>query len=618
MKRVASSRSGRFAAASVLALAATLLCAVTDAPQLPYGAIGPSVGTRLPGFAADLAQRPALTGASAWAAMTDGDAWDRLIHAEDARRQEARWDYARSLIGRERGPEAIGVLDVMRQDDADLGMVDAWRLAHGAALVQLGRGDEAIMELDMPGLAANPEACLWRLRALAEQGMAAQALQQADCAAPAFDRTRPAPFALAAARASVEGGAPDRALQWLSRLPDRDPAANLLRGRAFAALGQIDEARLRFARVRQSGDAPQRMDARLSQVESAVAQHAITPVAALRELDAIRYAWRGDAIEERALRLAYALADGQGNLAETLATGAALVRYHDAAVKSPELLATLRAKLNAALDPARNLPLDQAASLYWDYRDIAPAGPEGDLMASRLADRLQQVGLYERAADLLSYQLLQRAGDLARGPLSARVAGLYILAGKPGRALSTLRDTEDPGLPDDMVAARKRVEAAALAQIGRVDEAMAALQEIPGSTALQAEVLWQRHAWGQYAQLAGNALPSGKLADPVAQAQVLRFAISQAMLGNGAELARLHSRYAAAFKGLPSAPVFEMLTGTPGAVDPGALAQAMAAIPSASPAGDFADMLMAGRTDLNAPAGLGDKGTGTKGGASRP
>jgi hypothetical protein len=271
------------------------------------------------------------------------------------------------------------------------------------------------------------------------------------------------------------------------------------------------------------------------------------------------------------------------------------VRFHDVADLGPEFLPGLRAKLTAALDPARKLPLDKAAGLYWDYRDLAPNGAEGDLMASQLAARLQQAGLYERAADLLSYQLTQRAGDLARGPLSARVAGLYILAGRPERALRTLRETDDPGLPDAMIAERKRVEAAALTQVGRADEALAVLQDLPGTSALQAEILWQRRDWARYAAFSAGALPKGRVLDPVAQAQVLRHAISQAMLGREDALSGLHARYAGAFKGLSSAPVFEMLTGTAGAVDPGKLAQAMAAIPSASPAGDFADLLEAGK-----------------------
>ncbi|MEE4452378.1 hypothetical protein [Novosphingobium resinovorum] len=581
----------RLAAVSALALAAVPLGGATFGPPLsPLGD-----GARLPGFAAELAQRPPLTGPSAWAPLTEAQAWDRLVSATGVERQRARWDYARSLIAAERGPEALGVLEVMRQDDPDLGMVDAWRLAHGAALAQLGRAEAAVAELDMPGLRANPEACLWRLRALAQEGLAEQALQQLDCASPALMSPRATPFVLAAARAGVEGGAPDKALHWLSWLPDRDPAANLLRARAEQATGHADAARLRFARVELSGGPVERMDARLSKLEGEVAQGRVAPEAALKQLDAIRYEWRGDAIEERALRLTYRLADARGDLPATLSAGAALVRYHDVSRLGADFLPGLRARLATALDPARKLPLDKAAGLYWDYRDLSPAGAEGDLMASRLAARLQQAGLYERAADLLSYQLAQRAGDLARGPLSAKVAGLYILAGRPERALKTLRETDDPGLPDAMLAERKRVEAAALTQVGRADEAMAVLQDLPGSAALQAEILWQRREWSRYADMSAAALPKARALDAVAQAQVLRYAISQAMLGRESVLAGLHTRYAGAFRGLPSAPVFEMLTGTPGAVDPGKLAGAMAAIPSASPAGDFADLLESGK-----------------------
>lgn len=568
----------------VLAASASLLSATDGA----YTA-------RLPGFAAELAQRPPQVDGNAWKAMPDKSAWLQLSTVEAAGRQSARWDYARSLIAQERGPDALGVLEVMRQDDPDLGMVDAWRLAHGAALTLVGRADAALTELGMPGLRINPEACLWRSRALAGEGLPEQALQQLECAAPALAKPRAAPFVLAAARAGIEGGAPQKALHWLSWLPDRDPAANLLRGRADLALGRHDAARLRLARVEQSGTAAQRMDARLSRIEGDVARKAMRPEEALGKLAEIRYSWRGDAIEERALRLSYSLADGRNDLAGALSAGAALVRYHDTQ-GAAALLPDVQAKLAAALDPERKLPLERAASLYWDYRDVAPSGAQGDLLVSRLAARLQQAGLYERAADLLSHQLMQRAGDLARGPLSARVASLYILAGRPERALRTLRETEDPGLPDSMVGDRKRVEAAALAQVGRAEEALAVLQDLPGSAPLQAEILWQRRDWGRYAQATGESLPKGKSLDAVAQAQVLRHAISQAMLGREDALAWLHSRYAAAFKGLPSAPVFEMLTGAPGAVDAAKLARAMAAIPSASPAGTFADLLGARKT----------------------
>ncbi|WP_395328430.1 hypothetical protein WBP06_13060 [Novosphingobium sp. BL-8H] len=546
---------------------------------------------RLPGFAAVLAQQSAIAGPGAWGAMSQASAWERIARVPQPELQQARWDYARSLVGAERGGEAFGVLEVMVQDDPDLAMVDSYRLARGAALTLLGRYPEAVSALSSPTLAINPEACAWRLRALASSHLAEQALEQIACARPALRAARPKPFVLSAAQAAVDAGQPDKAIEWLQPMPDRDPAANLLRGRAELLQGHGDQARLRFARVEQSGTMEQRTDARLSEIEARVAAHTIGMNAALRQLDALRYGWRGDVIEQRALRLTYRLQDASGDLPGALRSGATLLRNFGLEGADAPMLPALRAKLVTALDPARNLPLDQAAGLYWDYRDLAPGGAEGDLMSSQLAGRLQAAGLYERAADLLGYQLFVRAGDLARGPLSARVASLYILSGRPDRALDVLRKSEDPSFPNEMIAARDRVEAVALSQIGRVDEALAVLETIPGSAPLQAEILWKHRDWQRYAVASAASLPSARALDQVGQAVVLRHAISLAMLGHEDALASLHARYEGAFAGLPTAAAFEMLTATPMTADAGALGRAMAALPSASPAGDMADLI---------------------------
>ncbi|MET3824907.1 hypothetical protein ABIC16_000600 [Sphingomonas sp. PvP055] len=77
----------------------------------------------------------------------------------------------------------------------------------------------------------------------------------------------------------------------------------------------------------------------------------------------------------------------------------------------------------------------------------------------------------------------------------------------------------------------------------------------------------------------------------VVQAKVLRYAIALAMLGREDALARLHDRYAAAFRTLPTAAAFEALTAAIGAIDPATVSAAMSAIPSASPAGDIANLV---------------------------
>lgn len=549
--------------------------------------------SRRPGFAAALAQSPAIRSETAWRSIPEARAWDALLQADDASLQRARWRYASSLIGQSRGAEAFGVLEVMLQDDPDLGLVDNFRLARGASLVLLARHDEAIETLVGGTLNRNPEACAWRLRALVGAGRARWGADEIGCAKPAMGRTRDGAFRRAAGEAALARGKPGEALRLLAPLSNRDAGASLLRARAETEQGHFKAARLNLSLAERSGNEGQRIDAQLVRIEAQVAARTLSAKAALAKVEALRYAWRGDATEERALRLSYRLSRQSGNLPAALESGATLFRYYDVTRSSPGFLAELRTVFKAALDPKRKLSLEEVAGLYWNYRDLAPAGVEGDQMARRLADALQQAGLYERAADLLKYQLFMRAGDLARGPLSARVASLYVLAGKPARGLDVLRRSQDQGLPGDMVASRKQVEAVALSQLGRVQEALAVLEGVPQSASLRAAIQWKERDWKGYAATNSAQLahiPATRL-DELGQAIVLRQAIALAMIGEEDELASLRRRYGNAFASLATAPVFDLLTATPVQVDAAGLSKAMAALPARNPAGDIGELL---------------------------
>lgn len=586
-------------AAAVAAPAATKVQSpappASDAPQ-PVSEV-PKLA-RLPGFAPELAQAAPLTSPSAWAVIGDDAAWRAIIASSGTGRQQARWDYARSLIGRERGAEALGVLELMAADDPDLALVDAWRIAHGAALTILGRSAEAAEALTGGNLDRNPEAAAWCLRALADAGMAGAALDLVAQARPAIAARAGAargPFILAIARAAIDSGKPDLALVWLERMPDRDPGANLYRGRAYGLLGKGSEARLRLARAEWSGSMAERVDAKLSLIEVTSGEGWLKPAAAIDRLEALRYAWRGGPIEERALRLAYQLATKTNNLDEALRTGATLFRFYDIGRMGPDFLPGLQARLESALEPGSPVPLVRAAGLFWDYRDLIPSGAAGDLMVSKFGARLQSAGLYERAAELFEHQLMVRAVDLAQGPLSVKVATLYILAGRPDRALIAMRKTARVDYPDSMLFERKRVEAVALSQLGRAAEAFAVLQDVPDAAAIRAEIAWRKRDWANVAAETRSQLPGGRgHLSEVDQAIVLRRAVALAMLGKEDELSALHGRYATAFAKLPTGAAFAMLTARPGSANPAQVAKAMAAMPSASPAGDLAELIDAG------------------------
>lgn len=565
-------------------------------------ALAPIVPARpqstVPPFAPRFSDQPTVALPAGWIVISHDRAWAGLIKATPDHRQEARWAYARSQIGLGRGAEALGVLEVMRQDEPDIVLVPSYQLALGATLTLLHRPSGAVVALSGDALLTNPEACAWRMLALSEGALAGQAVAQVQCALPALNArhgTARAPFLLAVARSAATLGKPAATLQLLRTLPASDPAANLLRGRATLALGQGPEGELLLARVAASGDVAQRLDSALSLLENAVAQGT-----ARRDLPEklrhIRFVWRGGDIESRALLLSYRVARHRGDLRGTLDAGATLFRYFGGGSDRVALVAELQTTLTAALAPDNPMPLDQIAGLYWDYRDLSPAGAGGDLLVAHFADRLQAAGLYDRAAELLDHQLMVRTQDIAQGPLSARVASLFILAGKPARALEAIRATEANAYPDTMLWDRHRVEAVALDQLGRTNEAMAVLQEVPDGPAIRGELYWKRRDWKALAAVTEPTLTGAEQMTEVVQAKVLRYAIALAMLGREDALARLHDRYAAAFSKLPTAAAFEALTAAIGAIDPATVSAAMAAIPSASPAGDIANLVDAAPT----------------------
>lgn len=555
---------------------------------------GQAPAARLPGFAPELADSPRISGPKGWGNVPRSQALAALARSRPSTRQRARWDYARSLIAADRHADALGVLDVMLQDDADLALVANFQLARGVVLTSLGRSLEALDALDRDQLAGNAEACLWRTRALVHAGMTQDALQQLGCARAAAASRSAAervPFLADAAEAMLAHGQAALALRWLAAAPDGDPAANLMRGRAHTALNAFGEARIRLGRAERGGNEAERYEARLGLLEIAVAQRTMKTAEARQEVDYIRFVWRGGPVEQRALQLSYRLAKQAGDTRGAIAAGATLIRYFELGPALPPLMSEVQAQLAGLLAPENKMPLADAAGLFWDYRDLMPAGGDGDRLVSRLADRLQAAGLYARAAELLDHQLHHRALDIAQGPLSVRVATLQILAGRPDRALAAMKETEGTIFPQSMLWDRARIQAVALHQTGKTEEALAVLDDVPDTSGLRAELLWKRRDWDRLVAEGAPDLPGQGTLSEVKQAVVLRHAVALGMLGRESELARLRGRYQAGFTGLSTAPVFDMLTRQAGAADPAGLTRAMSAIPTASPAGRFADLL---------------------------
>lgn len=570
---------------------------LSAALALALAAGGATAQTSGATFAPTLARLPLPSGKAAWPIVPDAESWHALS-VSASERQPARWAFARSLIGRDRGAEALGVLETMRQDEPDLLLLDSFRLAYGAALTLAHHDSEALVALTPPSGgtdAPSAERCAWRLRALAELAQYEAARALVSCATPAL-MARPAvartPFTLAIATVALETGRPEAATAVLADMPADHPGATLLRARAQALQGQYAPARTLFGKVEREGSAVDRATAKMGLIEVGLADRSLAPETAIKQLNALTFTWRGDAIEERARALTFRLAAERGDHAAALTAGGALLRYFDVTRRPADFRAEVQRQLEALIGPGATMPLPRSATLLWDYRDILPSGASGNQLIETFAQRLVQAGLYQQAADLLAYQLRYRTSDIAQGPLSARVATLQILAGKPGDAVTLLRTTARNDYTPAMIAERQRIQAIALSQLGRVDQAVAILAEVPNSAALRSEILWKQRRWADLVTADQSLLP--RAATPLSdvdQIVVLRHAIGLAMLGRVSELGSLHQRYAAGFETKPSDRVFGLLSGPLNSGGGTRLDEALAALPTVSPVDALAPLL---------------------------
>jgi hypothetical protein len=189
-----------------------------------------------------------------------------------------------------------------------------------------------------------------------------------------------------------------------------------------------------------------------------------------------------------------------------------------------------------------------ALSLHDDFQDLTPAGEVGDMIASKLADRLVGVELLDRAAEVLKQQVETRLKGAALADAVNRLGLIHLLARQPEEALTVLNGRIPPEATPTAVAQRRQLRARALGELTRYKEALALLDGDNSQDAdrLRAEIGWRTQNWPlaayAFARLAPEA--SKTLSDTDRQT-VLRLAIAQALKNDPAALKDLRKVYGA-------------------------------------------------------------------------
>lgn len=488
----------------------------------------------------------------------------------------ARLVLAKFYIANRFGAEALGYVNLMQASDprfADNAQLETIR---AAAEYMMGRYRDAHNDLSGAAFDNDRHAAFWRgltEAALDNWGDAAKYLAQAEPVFRRYPAEWQARARIAEARASIATGALETADAALSRVPENLPAplmldSELARAQLYAQEGRYRDASRLFDAVQKSGNEHEAAHAIYAKVSAGLAAGAITPDAAIDTLEKLRYRWRGDALELKTLRrlgsLYFAKARWRNGF-ETLRIATLNFPNDDMARDAQDDMRKAFTDLYLK-GKADKMPPIEALSLFYDFIDLTPIGPDGDEMIRRMADRLVAVDLLEPAASLLNYQVTKRLDGVARAQVATRLAMIDLMDHKAEDALEGLRSTQISSLPDDVAHKRLLLQARALAELKQWDQALdlIAVDEAPDTRALRADIYWQSGNWAAAGQnqeeLLGDRWKDDQPLTPDERKAVMRAAISYSLASDQASLDRLHDHFAAKMEKSSDASGFQVVT----------------------------------------------------------
>jgi len=470
----------------------------------------------------------------------------------------------------------LGLIELTQANDPSLQGDLQLQTMRAAADFMMGRYHDAHNDIAGQAFDNNRHAAFWR-------GLTEAALENWDGARKSFALADPvlhrypadwqARARIAEANAALAAGGIEAADQELARLPQNLPKsvmldAQLVRAQLYAQEGRTHDAMDLFEALENGGDERVAAEAIYDRVEAGLAAGALAHDAAISQLEMLRYRWRGDVLELKTLRKLGALYFGKQRWhdgLQILRTASQNFPTEDVARQAQDdmrdTFETLFLKGKAdAMSPVA------ALSLFYDFIDLTPIGPNGDEMIRRMADRLVAVDLLGPAAQLLNYQVNKRLDGIARAQVATRLAMIELMDHKPKDALEALRSTRIAGLPDNINHQRNLLEARALAALKQWDQAldMIAVDEQPDTRQLRADIYWESGNWavaGQKAEeLVGTRWSDAAPLSDDERREIMRAAIAYSLADDQTDLERLRGHFAPRMKASADASAFAVVT----------------------------------------------------------
>jgi hypothetical protein len=504
-----------------------------------------------------------------------------IADSGDEHRNKARLDLAQYYLANGLGPEADAVISTMEHDDPLIAQRLQFR-ALKAAVKFLNRDyQEAERLLEDERLREIPEMQLWRAVTLAARGRPNEGARDLLESVHILDYYPPELLSrivpIATEQALIVGN-PEAGMDMIEKMlvtpglsESKIMDIQYLKGVFEEEAGELEQAVATWDQVAEGENRKARAHAIFDRTELLMRLERLTVEDAIEQLQKLRFAWRGDAFEMALLKRIGELQIENKDFREglnTLRQVAIFFPNMPVAKEATDMMHETFENLYLG-DEINNISAIKAVALYDEFRELTPAGEKGDELIRRLADRMVDVELFERAEDLLEHQVDFRLSGVEKARVGARLALVYLLDSKPEDTIRVIEETEVPDLSEELATQRRHLRARALLDTDRGAEAVASLE---GDYSRNAELLRIDHyrstrdymsAAETFQRLVGEEPFDGDGISDERGRYMLNWAVNLAMAGQERTLNMLKRRYGEIMAQSPYAEAFSLITSSP-------------------------------------------------------
>ncbi len=493
---------------------------------------------------------------------------------------------AKMNVSNDRGQEAVGFISFAATELPDIADSPEVRALYGASAALAGKFELAFRELFHPTLKDYTELDYWRaytLASLEDWQQAVEMMPRDFTVLVGYPRPLLEKIGIKLAEVALRSGDVQTAEAIIAVLQkDREAlrpwtvaAMDYLKGEAHRQSKELDNAKQWWEPLAKGSDDLYRAKGGLALTMLELENGTITDEQAIDRLEGLRYTWRGDELEAN---INYVL--GKLYLQDKrYMKGFTILR--DSVNMSPdsdigrEINSYMRTEFRDILMKDEDLSPVDAVEIYEEFRELTPPGDEGNQLVQKLAERLVDADLLNRAAVILEHQVDSRLQGTEKGRVAVRLGAIHLLdrnARQAMKYLATGRDIYAAALTGDERAAKLKeidlLRARGLSQLNRTEEALALLKEFdpdPVVNRLRADIAWQTGLWEDAAEalqdlILDEALDLNRPLTPEQADLVLNYTVALNLSGNRVALNTARSRYEDAMKKTARARLFEIVT----------------------------------------------------------